>query len=266
MLLQGCMELGIDATAGGATYNGSGVQGIGVADIADSLAAVDEVVMQRQLCDMATLVTALKANFKGHENLRGHLLKAPKFGNDEASVDRYAELVMGLFADSLARFTNTRGGPYFAGFYSVTAHVAFGETCGALPSGRRAGQPLANGLSPASGAERLGPTAALSSVAGLKLIQHARNGVNLNLKLDRSTVAGSNGARILGGLIRGYFKRGGMQVQVNLLDPDQLEAARDHPERYPWLLVRVSGYSAYFNDLSPEMKQEIIDRARCSYS
>jgi formate C-acetyltransferase len=260
MLLRGCLESGTDSTAGGARYNASGVQGIGVADVADSLAAIDEVVFRRGLASMEELGTALAADFDGHDALRGHLLKAPKFGNDDPTVDRLANRVMGLFAASLARHTSTRGGAYAAGFYAVTAHVAFGETTRALPSGRLAGRPLAGGLSPANGADRLGPTAALASAARLDLRRHARNGVNVNLKLDRSTLAGEQGWKNLAGLVRGYFDLGGMQVQTNILDPKVLLEAREDPELHPWLLVRVSGYSAYFNDLSPEVKQEIIDR------
>ena len=130
---------------------------------------------------------------------------------------------------------------------------------GALPSGRGAGAPFSSGLSPANGVDRSGPTAALRSVAGLPL-HVARNGVNVNLKLDPWIVAGTAGVRRLRELIDGGFAAGCMQLQVNVLDPQILIEARDHPGRHPGLLVRVSGYSAYFDDLSPEMKQEIIDR------
>ena len=261
MLLKGCLESGVDASAGGARYNGSGVQGVGVADVADSLAAIEEVVFKRGLCDLAMLVRALKKDFEGHESLRAFLIKAPKYGNDDRAVDRYADLVIGSFADALSKYTNTRNGPYWAGYYSVTSHGAFGEVTGALPNGRRAGRPLANGLSPSTGQERKGPTAALNSVAGLDLFGKARNGINVNLKIDGTSLGGDTGTLALAGLVRGYFDGGGMQVQMNVLDPAVLIEANDHPERHPWLLVRVSGYSAYFNDLSPAMKQEIIDRA-----
>ncbi|MBU1742546.1 MAG: glycyl-radical enzyme activating protein, partial [Proteobacteria bacterium] len=261
MLLQGCLESGIDASSGGAMYNGSGVQGVGVADVADSLAAIEEVVFKRGACDLATLIRALKDDFRGHRPLRALLLGAPKFGNDDSDADRYADLVIGSFAEALSRHTNTRGGSYWAGYYSVTSHVAFGEKTGALPNGRLGGLPLSNGLSPANGQERLGPTATLNSIAKLDLQARARNGINLNLKIDGSSLAGPEGVQALAGLVRGYFDGGGMQVQVNVLDPSVLLEARDHPEKHPGLLVRVSGYSAYFNDLSPAMKQEIIDRA-----
>jgi formate C-acetyltransferase len=153
-----------------------------------------------------------------------------------------------------------RGGQYFAGFYSVTSHIAFGEVTGALPSGRRAGEPLANGLSPVNGVDRFGPTASLNSVARCNLTRWARNGINVNLKLDKPSLAGETGVQSLAGLIQGYFALGGMQVQMNILDPSVLVEAMKNPASHPWLLVRVSGYSAYFNDLSPQMKMEIMAR------
>ena len=260
VLLRGCLESGVDASAGGARYNSSGVQGVGVADLADSLAAIGEVVFRQRECDLDTLRAALKADFRGHEELRGYLVRAPKYGNDRPGVDGLADRVMGLFADSLGRHRNTRGGAYFAGFYSVTVHEAFGEHTGALPSGRRSGRALANGLSPATGLDRRGPTAALNSTARLDLGGRARNGINVNIKLDRGLMAGDDGVRDLVGLVRGYFTQGGMQLQVNAVDADLLRAAMADPEAHPWLLVRVSGYSAYFQDLSPGMQRELIER------
>ena len=259
-LLHGCLESGVDASSGGAKYNGSGVQGVGLADVADSLAAIDEVVFKKKICDLKSLLRALKRDFKGAGHVHGHLLKAPKFGNDDPAADRYVQFVMKVFANALGDYTNTRGGPYWAGFYSVTAHKAFGEVTGALPSGRPAGMPFASGLSPSNGQDRAGPTAALNSVAGLDLGVHAKNGIAVNIKMDSSSLAGEAGTKAIGDLIRGYFAKGGMQVQMNILDPETLRAAVHDPSSNPWLLVRVSGYSAYFNDLSPGMKQEIIER------
>ncbi len=260
MLLRGCLESGVDSTRGGSRYNASGVQGVGVADVADSLTAIGEVVFRQRRCDMATLIGALRCNFIGHEDLRGYLLQAPKYGNDDPRADAIAAAVAEAFARSLGRYRNTRGGDYLAGFYSVTCHVAFGEKVGALPSGRPAGKPLANGLAPANGQERLGPTAALNSVAATQPGRWARNGINVNVKLDANSVAGYAGVNALTGLIRGYFANGGMQMQTNVLDPEVLREAMADPGAHPWLLVRISGYSAYFNDLSPAMKQEILDR------
>lgn len=165
------------------------------------------------------------------------------------------------FVQRLTAFgNNTRGGPYTAGLYSVTAHNYFGRVTGALPHGRRKGQAFASGIAPLNGMDRNGPTALLNSVNRLDFCRIA-NGVNFNLKFDPHTLRGDTGVMALGSLIKTYFRRGGMQVQVNVLDPAVLMKARDNPDLYPHLLVRVSGYSTYFNDLSPDMKAEIIQRS-----
>ncbi|MFI5398220.1 MAG: pyruvate formate lyase family protein [Candidatus Binatia bacterium] len=259
MLIDGCIATARDATAGGALYNGSGIQAVGVVDVGDSLAAVEAVIFGARRATMAELIRACRTGFHGHDILRARLRKAPKYGNDDPAADDCVARAMELFSKCLAGRFNTRGGEYAAGFYSVTAHQAFGEVVGALPSGRLAGAPFSSGLSPGNGVDRMGPTAVLRSVAGLPL-HLARNGVNFNLKLDPWVVTGASGTQRLQELIDGGFAAGCMQLQVNVFDPQILIEARDHPGRYPGLLVRVSGYSAYFDDLSPEMKQEIIDR------
>jgi pyruvate formate-lyase/glycerol dehydratase family glycyl radical enzyme len=259
MLLRGCLDNAQDASAGGARYNGSGVQGVGVVNVGDSLAAVEEVVFRARRASMAELVHACRSNFHEAAPLHALLRAAPKYGNDDPRADRWTAWIMQEFAALLEHTSNTRGGAYVAGFYSVTAHVAFGERVGALPSGRRAGAPFSSGISPTSGMDRRGPTAALLSAASLPA-SRAPNGVNFNLKLAPWTVAGEAGQLWLQALIEGGFAAGCMQLQVNVLDPKVLIEARDHPGRHPELLVRVSGYSAYFDDLAPTMQQEIIDR------
>lgn len=258
-LIDGCLAAATDATAGGATYNGSGVQAVGVVEVGESLAALEEVVFRGGWAAMAEVVQACRVGFGDYEALQARLRKAPKYGNDEPAADAFVARVMTLFSAWLGAEVNTRGGAYAPGFYSVTAHQAFGEVVGALPSGRLAGAPFSSGLSPTNGLDRAGPTATLRSVARLPL-HRALNGVNFNLKLDPWVTAGPEGAARLQGLIDGGFDGGCMQMQVNVLDPAILIEARDHPGRYPGLLVRVSGYSAYFDDLSPEIQQEIIDR------
>ncbi|MCC6524451.1 MAG: formate acetyltransferase [Polyangiaceae bacterium] len=258
-LLQGCIASGRDATAGGATYNGSGVQGVGAVEVGDSLAALARVVFEERRATMAEVVTACRQGFRGGEALRARLRRAPKYGSDDPAADRYTARVMELWSAALAGRATTRGGEYVPGFYSVTAHQAFGAIVGALPSGRPAGVPFSSGLSPSSGAERRGPTAALLSQAALPLAL-AKNGLNFNLQLPPLSVAGDEGGRWLAGLLAGAVAAGCMQVQVNVLDHRVLCEARDRPGSHPGLVVRVSGYSAYFDDLSPEMQQEVIDR------
>ncbi|MBC7231228.1 MAG: formate C-acetyltransferase/glycerol dehydratase family glycyl radical enzyme [Actinobacteria bacterium] len=259
MLVEGCLETGKDLTEGGARYNSSGVQGVGVADVADSLAALEQVVFGSGRYSMAEVVEALKSDFAGQERLRAELLTAPKFGNDDPRADRYADLVVRIFHDALARHRNTRGGPYVPGFYSVTCHVAFGRGTGALPSGRRAGEPLASSLSPANGRDRLGPTALLNSVTAVDS-RLMPNGCAVNLSFDPVSLGGERGVENLAALLRGYFARGGMQVQFNVIDPQLLLDARRNPGKYPGLVVRVAGYCAYFDDLPDAAKEEIISR------
>ncbi|MDM7998921.1 MAG: pyruvate formate lyase family protein [Dehalococcoidia bacterium] len=261
MLVDGCLESGKDVTAGGALYNSSGVQGVGVADVADSLAALDLVVFQRRKYTMPAVLKALRADFGGFSEMQADLLQAAKYGNDHELPDRYACLVARIFHDALARHTNTRGGPYVPGFYSVTCHVAFGKKVGALPSGRKAGEPFAASLGPSNGRDRCGPTALLKSVARVDP-RLSPNGYALNLRFDPATLAGDEGINVLAGLIRGFFAYGGMEMQLNVLDPEMLDDARLHPGKYPELVVRVSGYCAYFDDLPDAAKLEIIARTR----
>lgn len=261
MLVDGCLESGKDVTEGGALYNSSGIQGVGVADVADSLAALDHVVFQRRRYTMPQVMRALRTNFATAPEIHGELSEAPKYGNDHQSPDRYADLVARIFHDALAKHVNTRGGHYVPGFYSVTCHIAFGKKVGALPSGRRAGEPFAASLGPANGRDRSGPTALLKSVARVDS-RLSPNGYALNLRFDPATLAGDEGVNVLVGLIKGFFGYGGMEMQLNVLDPEMLEDARLHPGTHPELVVRVSGYCAYFDDLPDAAKLEIISRTR----
>jgi formate C-acetyltransferase len=261
MLVDGCIESGKDVTAGGALYNSSGVQGVGVADVADSLAALDEVVFQQKRYKMAEVLNALFTNFEKAPVLKAELQKAPKFGNDNNLPDGYANLTAKIYHDALGKHKNIRGGAYVPGFYSVTCHVAFGKRTPALPSGRVAGEPLAPSLGPSNGKDRQGPTALLNSVAKVDS-RLAMNGYALNLRFDPETVAGEKGVNILSSLVKGFFSQGGMEMQLNVLDPEMMEDARRNPGKYPGLIVRVAGYCAYFDDLPDSAKAEIITRTR----
>ncbi len=258
-LLEGCLDSARDASSGGARYNGSGVQGVGIVEVGDALAAIEHVVFSQRQATMADVVAACRSDFVGHEGLRRRLQRAPKFGNDDPRADVYVARVMEIFNRCLSGRLNTRGGAYVPGYYSVTCHRAFGAVVGALPSGRAAGEPYSSGLSPGQGRAVAGPTAVLMSQARLPL-DLAPNGVNFNIEFEPWTVAGKGGRRTLQALIDGAFDAGCMQLQVNVLDPQILIEARDHPGRHRGLLVRVSGYSACFDDLAPDVQQEIIDR------
>jgi len=264
MLVDGCLESGKDVTAGGALYNSSGIQGVGVADVADSLAALDHVVFQRHKYTMPQVLEALRTDFANAAEIQAELSQAPKYGNDHESPDHYADLAARIFHDALAKHINTRGGQYVPGFYSVTCHIAFGKKVGALPSGRRAGEPFAASLGPSNGRDRSGPTALLKSVARVDS-RLSPNGYALNLRFDPATLAGDEGVNVLVGLVKGFFGYGGMEMQLNVLDPEMLEDAHLHPGKYPELVVRVSGYCAYFDDLPDAAKLEIISRTRLGF-
>jgi len=261
MLVDGCMESGKDVSAGGALFNSSGIQGVGLADVADSLAALDEVVFRRKKHTMAEVYDALRHDFRSSPSMQAELAAAPKYGNDHELPDGYAAEVAGIFYRALAKHSNTRGGKYVPGFYSVTCHVAFGSLVGALPSGRRAGQPFAASLGASNGKDRLGVTALLNSAACIDPC-HSPNGYALNLRFDPTVIAGQRGTDILAALLRGFFEKGGMEVQFNVHDPAMLEDAYRHPGKYPGLVVRVAGYCAYFDDLPGPSKLEIIQRTR----
>ncbi len=259
--VRGPLETGVDVTGGGARYNFSGVQGVGVADVADSLAAVDWVVFREKKMDLHGFLEAVRGDFAGREDLRRLILtRAPRYGRDNDLANGYARLAAGIYCDEVMRHRNTRGGRYIPGFYSVTSHIAFGKLTSTLPSGRLRGEPLANGISPSALSSDRGPTAVLNSVTSADFAR-AANGVTLQMGLDPSVLRDHKGEEVFRSLMEGYFSRGGMQAQFTALSPDLLRRARDHPSDYRWLTVRVAGYSAYFTDLSPEAQDEIISRA-----
>ena len=260
LLVRGCVAAGVEVNAGGATYNSSGFQGVGVADVADSLAAIEQLVFVERRLTLEELMAAVDADFEGRAGLRDRILnKVPKYGEDAGRAGHYARLVADMYAGIVRRYRNPRGGPYAPGFWTMTTHVGFGRRLGALPSGRRAGQPVGDGVSPANGADRRGPTASMLAAAHAGGA-HVANGCCLNEKLDPNFVKGAPGTAIIDGLTRGYFAAGGMQVQYNILDAATLIDAKRHPERHRDLVVRISGYSAYFNDLTEAMKDELISR------
>ena len=259
-LTDDCPARGLDLTAGGARYNFTGVQGVGVATVGDSLAAIDWLVFDQKHVTMDQLLAALDTDFEGQEELRQMLLnKAPKYGNDDDRADGFARLAAEIYCRAVEKHRSFRGGWYSPGLYSVTTHIAFGLMIGATPDGRHAGQPLSQGVSPAHGRDRCGPTAALKSAAKL---DHTlvSNGLTLIQMLSLGASAREHATEVLGGLLEGYFSLGGQQLQWNLVDRATLIAAQQDPEAYRGLVVRVAGYSALFTDLNRVVQDELIAR------
>jgi trans-4-hydroxy-L-proline dehydratase len=257
VLIDDCIARGRDYNAGGARYNNTYIQFVGLGSLTDCLAALRHHLDGR--FTLPDLVRRLGADFAGDEPFRRLLLeRSPKYGNDEEAADelmvRTFELLFGLVDGR----PNTKGGAYRVEMLPTTCHIYFGAVTGAMPDGRKAGRPLSEGISPVQGADRRGPTAVLRSAA--KMDQVKTGGTLLNMKFSPRLLEGEEGIARLAALVRGYFKLGGHHLQFNVVRAETLRAAQTVPEEHRDLLVRVAGYSDYFCDLSRELQEEIIAR------
>jgi formate C-acetyltransferase len=254
-----CIARGLDYHEGGARYNTSYIQGVGIGTLTDALAAVRHQVFEAKALTMEDLLKALDADFAGNEPLRQRLLhKSPKYGNDDDRADGLMRAAFDLYHGTVEGRPNGRGGKYYVNMLPTTCHIYFGQVTGATPDGRRAGRPLSEGISPVQGADRLGPTAVFQSAA--KMPHHLTGGTLLNQKFSPAILEGEENLRKLGQMIRAYFKMGGHHVQFNVIDAATLRSAQEEPEKHRGLIVRVAGYSDYFTDLSRALQDEIISR------
>lgn len=263
-LFEGPMDKGKDLIHGGAVINSSGVAVIGFADVIDSLAAIERVVFVERSLTFADLLAALEANYVGFEPLRLRLRDArrtPKYGNEDPAADAIAHWLAELLDRLYGAVPNYRGGHYRVGYWTMTNHAGFGRLSHATPNGRRTGENFTSGITPVSG-ETPSLTAMLSSVGSLPS-QWLSNGVALNVKY---LPGGTDMLRSFAAAVDAYFqpvpgkRGGGMEIQFNVIARETFEDAMKNPEAYPDLLVRVSGYTAYFKDLNPQMQREIIER------
>ncbi len=259
LLIDDCIATGRDYHDGGARYNTTYIQGVGLGTMADALSALKHHVYERETLTMADLLAALAADFEGHERVRQLLLnRTPRYGNDDDAADAVMQAVFEAYFEAVDGRPNTKGGRYHVNLLPTTCHVYFGSVCGATPDGRRAGTPLSEGISPVQGADRHGPTAVLKSASK---IDHVRTGGTLlNQKFTPQLLADETGLDKLVHLVRTYFRLDGHHVQFNVVDADTLRAAQRQPELYRDLIVRVAGYSDYFCDLSRALQDEIVAR------
>ena len=259
LLIEDCIARGQDYHAGGPRYNTTYIMGTGQGTCTDSLSAIKHHVFDRKNVTMAGLLEALGANFEGQEKTRLLLWnRTPKYGNDDDYADDILRALFDAFYDEVNGRKNTRGGLYRVNYLSTTCHVYFGSVCGATPDGRKAFEPVSDGISPAQGADRKGPTAVIKSAAKL---DHARTGGTLlNQKFTPSLLEGEEGIEKLAHLVRSYFRLDGHHIQFNVVTAETLRAAQADPDRYRDLIVRVAGYSDYFCDLTPALQNEIIAR------
>jgi formate C-acetyltransferase len=258
-VIDDCIAKGRDYNDGGPRYNTTYIMGVGPGSLTDCLSAIRFHVFDQKHLTMAELLDALAENFKDHERTRLLLWnKTPKYGNDDEYADAILRDVFDAFHDEVNGRPNTKGGTCRVNYLSTTCHVYFGSMTGATPDGRKAGEPLSDGISPVQGADRRGPTAVLKSAARM---DHVRTGGTLlNQKFTPGLLAHEEGLENLAHLVRAYFKMDGHHIQFNVVTADTLRAAQANPEKYRDLIVRVAGYSDYFCDLTTALQDEIIAR------
>jgi formate C-acetyltransferase len=270
---EGPMDKGKDLINGGAVINSSGVTIIGLADTADSLSAIQTVVFHDHALPFAEMLKAIEHNFEGHDALQTRLMnpeKTPKWGNENPLADGNVEWIVALLDRVFSSHENYRGGSYRVGYWTMTNHAGYGRLMGALPSGRREKENFTSGFTPVSGVTPY-LTPALNSVAAIPA-RHLSSGVAFNLKFTPETAATQE--QMLdrfAASVEAYFRgkdgeTGGMEIQFNITRREDFVEAMKHPEKHPELLVRVSGYTAYFKDLNQKMQTEILERTEYELS
>ena len=261
--IEDCVQHGKDITEGGARYNFSGVQGIGIANLSDSLHALKGMVFEQKRLSFAELMAVLKANFQTPEGekIRARLInRFEKYGNDIDEVDNISADLLRFYCKEVEQYQNPRGGHFTPGSYTVSAHVPLGSVVGATPDGRLAGEQLADGgLSPMVGQDSQGPTAVLKSVSKLDNYLLS-NGTLLNVKFTPATLAGDGGLNKLADFLQAFTKLKLQHIQFNVVNADTLREAQQRPQDFAGLVVRVAGYSAFFVELSQEIQDDIIRR------
>ena len=259
ILIDDCIKNGTDYNSGGARYNTSYIQGVGLGSLTDILTSLKYNVFDNKIYTLNKLQQALNANFKGFEELRYNLLEnTPKYGNDDDYADNQAKTIFDIFYNSINDRPTSKGGKFKINLLPTTCHVYFGKKTGATADGRKANQPPSEGISPVQGADRKGPTAVLKSAS--KIDHTKTGGTLLNQKFAPDFFANESNIGKLKSLIRAYFKLGGHHIQFNVVSAEILRKAKKEPEKYKNLIVRVAGYSDYFNDLGEELQDEIIKR------
>jgi pyruvate formate-lyase/glycerol dehydratase family glycyl radical enzyme len=259
LLVEDCIAAGKDYNDGGARYNTSYIQGVGLGSASDMLTSIRYNIYDYHKLTWAKMIRALDANFEGYEKVQYDMIyDTPKYGNDDDYADQQAVTTFEIFYDAVNERPNTRGGCHRINMLPTTSHVYFGSVTGATPDGRKAYMPLSEGISPFQGVDHRGPTSVLKSASK---IDHLRTGGTLlNQKFSPSFFEDEESYNNLTSLIRSYFSLDGHHIQFNVVDADTLRDAQKHPERYRDLIVRVAGYSDYFNDLGEDLQNEIIAR------
>jgi formate C-acetyltransferase len=260
-LTEDCIEKGKSKEKGGARYNfGPGITACGAVDVGDSLAAIKKLVYEEEKITMQQLCDALDANFEGYGELHRMLLKAPKYGNDDDYADQQVAWVMRVYSDEVLKQKNRRGGHMLSKQIPLSTFMPQGKVVGALPSGRVAGEPLSDGVSPTRGSDIKGPTAVIKSVGKINAAEVSRLGQTLNMRLSPAVFEDTDGFKRLAGLLRVFIDEKIHHIQLNVVSSDAMRAAQAEPEKYNDLVVKVAGYNAYFTTLPKSLQDAIIAR------
>ncbi|HEY8500616.1 MAG TPA: trans-4-hydroxy-L-proline dehydratase [Clostridia bacterium] len=259
IVISDCISRGKDYNAGGARYNTTYIQGVGIGSVTDCLASIKYHVFDKKTMTMNELMNALERNFEGLNDIRNLFLnKTPKYGNDDPYADDIMREVFNMYYNEVNGRKNMKGGFYRIDMLPTTCHVYFGSVTGATPDGRLKGYPLSEGISPVQGSDREGPTAVVKSASKM---DHLRTGGTLlNMKFTPGLLRDENGIAAVMNLIRTYFKLDGHHIQFNVIDRETLIDAQKNPEKHRNLIVRVAGYSDYFCNLNTDLQNEIIAR------
>jgi formate C-acetyltransferase len=259
-LSSGCIEKGLDICDGGSVYpSAHGAGCMGIATVADSLAAIEKVVYTDKAVDMKTLLEALKADFEGYDKIHTLLLAAPKYGNNDELCDKYAVWYVNYLAKLFDSYKMPDGGHFYIAIASNTQNISAGNACAATADGRRAHAPLSDAASPTYGMDRNGPTATVQSLIKPDYTKVAC-GTVVNQKFSPVMFKGDENISKLASLIRVYFNNGGQEMQINAVSRSILTDAMNNPEKYASLVVRVSGFSAYYTKLDKSIQKDILNR------
>ncbi|MFH0843817.1 MAG: trans-4-hydroxy-L-proline dehydratase [Bacteroidota bacterium] len=259
LLVENCITSGKDYNKGGARYNTTYIQGVGLGSMTDILTSIHYNIYDKKNLTWSGLNKALEADFSGYEDIQHDLIyNTPKYGNDDDYADRHAVAVFEIYYDAVNGRVDSRGGVHRINMLPTTSHVYFGSVTGATPDGRKAFKPLSEGISPVQGTDKQGPTSVIKSASK---IDHLRTGGTLlNQKFAPQFFEDEESYSCLTALIRSYFAMDGHHLQFNVVNAETLREAQKHPELYRDLIVRVAGYSDYFNDLGEDLQNEIIER------
>lgn len=259
ILMEGCIQNGKDVTGGGTKYNNSGISACGMANAVDSLAVIRKLVFEEKKYKLSEIAEAAYKDFEGYEDMLVDINHCPNFGNDDDSVDAMMADLISAYGDLVDSTRNPRGGKFQLGLYSVEDHAKMGQLTGGLPSGRLSGTAFANAMAPVQGKDKIGPTAVVNSVVKSDLTT-ATNGMVLDMKFNPKFFDVESHKAALRSLINSFFEQNGMEMQFNVVDRATLLDAQAHPEKHWNLVVRVSGFSAYFRSLMKTTQDEIIAR------